>query len=101
MRILHLLVIAFITSNLSAQNGFNNFECLNTNPEAYEIFISGGGEFSDEVNQALNDFCDSLDNIIIPNNDGDDPWNSDGVFIICNGEYIEVDTLNFEQSCRL
>ena len=96
MKILILTLIAFITSNLSAQNGFNNFECLNANPEAYEIFISGGGEFSDEVNQALNDFCDSLDNAIIPNNDGDDPWNSDGVFIICNGEYIEVDTLNFD-----
>ena len=50
--------------------------------------------FSDEVSQALNQFCDSLDNITNSNNDGDDPWNSDEVFFICNGEEVFIDTLN-------
>ena len=60
MKTKYLLVIALITSNLSAQNGFSNWDCLNSNPEAYEIYTSGGSVFSDEVNQALNEFCDSF-----------------------------------------
>ena len=94
MKTKYLLLITFITSNLSAQNGFSNFECLNTNPEAYAIYTAGGSVFSDEVNQALNQFCDSIDNITNPNNDGDDPWNSDEVFFICNGEEVVIDTLD-------
>ena len=42
MKTKYLLLITFITSNLSAQNGFTNFECLNTNPEAYAIYTAGG-----------------------------------------------------------
>jgi len=94
MKTKYLLLITFITSNLSAQNGFSNFESLNTNPEAYAIYTAGGSVFSDEVNQALNQFCDSIDNITNPNNDGDDPWNSDEVFFICNGEEVVIDTLD-------
>ncbi|MDG1145901.1 MAG: fasciclin domain-containing protein [Flavobacteriales bacterium] len=88
------ILFSLITTALVAQNGFNNWDCFDSYPGAYEIYTAGGGLFSNEVNQALNQFCDSLDNVTNPNNDGDDPSNSDGVFIICNGEEIVIDTLD-------
>ena len=88
------ILFSLLTTALVAQNGFNNWDCFDSYPGAYEIYTAGGGLFSNEVNQDLNQFCDSLDNVTNPNNDGDDPWNSDGVFIICNGEEIVIDTLD-------
>ncbi|MDG1543682.1 MAG: fasciclin domain-containing protein, partial [archaeon] len=87
------ILFSLITTAVVAQNGFNNWDCFDSYPEANEIYTAGGGLFSNEVNQALNQFCDSLDNLTNQNIDENDLWNSDGVFIICNGEEIVIDTL--------
>lgn len=82
---------------LQAQNGFSDWDCLNTYPEAYEIYLSGGGIFTDDVNQALNEFCSNVVDATDPNIGGDNPSTSDGVFFICNGEMINLDTTNFNE----
>ena len=88
-----IILFSLMTTSLVAQNGFNNWECLYNSPEAGEIFIAGGSIFTAEVNAALNEVCSNFE-LEEEENITDEP---DGAFIICNGEFIEIDTLNFNQ----
>ena len=88
-----IVLFILLTTSLSAQTGFSNWECLYNSPEAGEIFIAGGSVFTAEVNAALNEVCLNFELEELENST-EEP---DGAFIICNGEFIEIDTLNFNE----
>ena len=88
-----IVLFILLTTSLSAQTGFSNWECLYNSPEAGEIFIAGGSVFTAEVNAALNEVCSNFELEELENST-EEP---DGAFIICNGEFIEIDTLNFNE----
>ena len=82
-----------VNVGLEPETGFSNWECLYNSPEASEIFLAGGSIFTAEVNAALNEVCSTFE----PEELDNSPEVPDGVFITCNGEFIEIDTLNFNQ----
>ena len=88
-----IVLFILLTTSLSAQTGFSNWVCLYNSPEAGEIFIAGGSVFTAEVNAALNEVCLNFELEEVENST-EEP---DGAFIICNGEFIEIDTLNFNE----
>ena len=93
-KIFTLSLISF--SALYAQNG--GFDCINSDPAAYELFqICSNGDaeaclqFENYDCLDANDWNPSGDSVITPGSG--DP----GVFIICNGETIDINTSNFNE----